>query len=298
MRNKVNTTPAVILGLLLPGAGHWYAGKGGRGLLWFAAVTLVAFAGFSMLGPQYYAAYRTDFVLWNTKISLPVAIPEIGNFLETWAAIILFGIPVPDAPLPAVTPFGHVLAAAAGIMNVMAASEAHYLFKYKQSTAPRFAAGKSPGVAALLGWVVPGLGHVWLGRGAKGLLGGGVLILTFVTGVVLAGGTNVQRERDLYFWSAEILTGAPAAAATILDFGRRVQHPMPLAELGLLFTSVAGLLNILLVLDAYATAERDATAQESNAAAPESAASSPNSTSLPGTFPAGPGTAADTPAAH
>jgi len=243
---------AVLLGALVPGAGHAYAGRSGRALAWFGIVSVLTFVGWALTGPLFLSQHRLELPLAG-KLALPTAIPEVANLIETMVAQAWLRVVEPDSAPSETAPLGAVLTASAAILNVVAMSEAHWLCR-----GGAFGGGaRSPAIAAMLAWLVPGAGHWWLGRRGKGAIAGAALVLTFVLGVVLAEGTVVQRPRDQYFWSGEILLGLPAIVASLADAGRRVQHEMPLAELGLLCATVAGLMNVLLMLDAYATAERD-----------------------------------------
>ncbi len=250
-------TLAALLGLLVPGAGQWYAGRPTRALVWFAAATALTAIGWALAGPVLLAQSRTEVSLAGLRFGIPFVLPELVNLLETLVAQAWLAKPGsvhPDMVLPATAPLGFALTSAAAVMHVCAAAEANWLCR---GVVPAHATFRSPGVAALLAWAIPGLGHWWLGRRGKGALAGTALVATFLLGIALAHGTVVQRMRDVYFWSGEIFLGLPAAVATVLVADRRVQQELPLAELGLLCVTVAGLLNVLLMLDAYASAERD-----------------------------------------
>ncbi|MFN0207308.1 MAG: DUF6677 family protein [Planctomycetota bacterium] len=253
MNTKRPTLPAIFLGLLIPGAGHWYAGAAAAGMLWFAIITILTFTGYSLAGPAFAALYQTQMSPFGINITIPLAIPDAANFIESLIATKFYKNPHVDAPVPASAPFGYILAAFGGVLNVIAVADAHY--RCVHGAVPQ--GYKSPAAAALLAFLIPGGGHYYLGRRGKALIAGIALTLTLVIGIVLAEGATIQRERDQYFWSGQILLGIPAAVATVVNHGRRIQHEMPLAELGLLFTTVAGLLNVLMILDAYSTAERD-----------------------------------------
>lgn len=112
------------------------------------------------------------------------------------------------------------------------------------------------GALALLcvgAWVVPGGGHLYLGQRTKGLLFLIVLTLMFVTGLAAEG-------RIFPFDFSEPLVGLAAFAdlgiglpyflASVLSAGagnvRAVSY-----EYGNAFLIVAGLLNMLVVIDAY-----------------------------------------------
>ena len=57
---------------------------------------------------------------------------------------------------------------------------------------------KDPALAALLGWLVPGLGHIYQGRTAKGVLFFVCLVSTFVYGCYLGGSPKVGWGRVVY----------------------------------------------------------------------------------------------------
>ena len=105
----------------------------------------------------------------------------------------------------------------------------------------------------LASWAVPGAGHLWLGRRAKGLIFLVALPLMFAIGLAIHG-------RLFPFDTSDLLVGLAALAdvgigltyfvATVLGFGagdvRAVTY-----EYGNAFLIVAGLLNLLVVIDAY-----------------------------------------------
>jgi hypothetical protein len=99
--------------------------------------------------------------------------------------------------------------------------------------------------------------------------------LTLVLGVAFSAASVGQRERDQFFWSGEVFLGAPFLVASVVNSANRIQSDIPLGELGLLCATIAGLLNILLILDAYATAERDLLTVGAASAPQPSAAGSP-----------------------
>jgi TM2 domain-containing membrane protein YozV len=119
--------------------------------------------------------------------------------------------------------------------------------------------------AALLAWVFPGLGHLFLGRRGKALVLAGCIVALFVLGVAmdsrLAVNAGLEDPLALLFSLAQLGVGAPYVVARYLGLGA----PPTLTELNLLvkspsyeygntFTAVAGLLNVLVILDALDTA--------------------------------------------
>ena len=79
-----------------------------------------------------------------------------------------------------------------------------------------------------------------------------LLIGFFVLGTLLAEGTNLSRERHFYYWGGQFFLGLPAALTELVSGHHPVTREIPLMDVGLLFASLAGLLNVLAMLDVYA----------------------------------------------
>jgi len=111
--------------------------------------------------------------------------------------------------------------------------------------------------AGLLAWVFPGLGHVFLGRRGKGLVLMGSILVLFVMGVLMDSRLQLHLGLEdplaLLFSAAQMGIGAPYVIARLLGFEAGLVTS-PTYEYGNTFTAVAGLLNILVVLDALDTA--------------------------------------------
>lgn len=140
-----------------------------------------------------------------------------------------------------------------------------------QSGAAVAARESSRAVAAgLLAWVFPGLGHVYLRRYGKALVLAGSILALFVLGLAmdsrLALHLGLEDPLALLFSLAQMGIGAPYVVARLMGF-EVGQVTSPAYEYGNTFTAVAGLLNILVVLDALDTARglkdarRDVTAE-------------------------------------
>lgn len=118
-------------------------------------------------------------------------------------------------------------------------------------------------VAGNLAWLVPGLGHFYLGQRVRGLVFLVTIVATFWTGIAIGGVRNTVDpvERRLWF-VAQICTAGNTAVAWALaqvtkEDGAVKSAPAHWnsAEVGVHYTGVAGLLNLLIVLDAIARAE-------------------------------------------
>jgi len=92
---------------------------------------------------------------------------------------------------------------------------------------------KDPELAALLAWLVPGLGHLYQGRTAKAVLFSVCVLGTFFYGAYLGGSSNLGYARVVYFsWQpqdrrlaylCQLGAGLPAAPA-LLQAARMANH--------------------------------------------------------------------------
>jgi len=105
----------------------------------------------------------------------------------------------------------------------------------------------------LASWAVPGAGHLWLGRRSKGLIFLVALPLMFAIGLAIHGRLfpfDLSEPLVCLAAFANLGVGLPYFAASALGYGvgevRAVTY-----EYGNAFLIVAGLLNALVVLDAY-----------------------------------------------
>jgi hypothetical protein len=109
----------------------------------------------------------------------------------------------------------------------------------------------------LAAWAVPGAGHLWLGRVQKGVVLLIVLPLMFATGLLLDGRLfpfELSQPLVALAAFADVGMGVPYLAATALAGGAGNVVAQNF-EYGNAFLIVAGLLNMLVVLDAFDVAE-------------------------------------------
>ncbi|MSR63661.1 MAG: hypothetical protein EXS08_14615 [Planctomycetes bacterium] len=102
---------------------------------------------------------------------------------------------------------------------------------------------------------MPGLGHWLQGRRLRAALVFLLLVGLFAGGTFLAQGANLSRERHFYYWSGQFLIGGPALLAEALSGHPLVAGEIPLGDVGLLYACMAGLLNVLAMLDVFSVAE-------------------------------------------
>ena len=105
----------------------------------------------------------------------------------------------------------------------------------------------------LAAWAIPGAGHLWLGRRAKGLIFLVAIPAMYIIGLALHGRIFPFDLSDVLVCLgalANLGMGLTYILASTLGFGagdvRAVTY-----EYGITFLIVAGLLNVLVVIDAY-----------------------------------------------
>lgn len=122
-------------------------------------------------------------------------------------------------------------------------------------------------IAAIATWLLPGLGHLLIGERTRGIVFLVVITLTFWTGVAIGGVKNTvsPSERSLWF-AGQVCAGGHTLAAlawssalgTPQEMGR---YPAQLIgygrteEVSVVYTAIAGMLNILIILDVLVRSE-------------------------------------------
>jgi hypothetical protein len=104
--------------------------------------------------------------------------------------------------------------------------------------------------AFLAGWLVPGAGHLVLGRWAKGLFFLGTLSATYLFGLWITGFRPVSWDENPFYYIGQYGSGATFALARALGPEKsfpRLDLPVSWYDPGLLYVCVAGLLNLVVV---------------------------------------------------
>ena len=130
-------------------------------------------------------------------------------------------------------------------------------------------------MAAICAWLVPGLGHVVIGERARGVLVFAGIIFMWLCGILIGGIDAVDRKEDPLWFAAQVCSGpialgidgmntallksgqigelldSPAVsrntAATKVNSFKGIAH---VNEYGILFTGLAGLMNLVAIIDA------------------------------------------------
>jgi hypothetical protein len=120
----------------------------------------------------------------------------------------------------------------------------------------------------LAAWVVPGAGHLLIGRRAKALLYFATITVTFLIGTVLAEGRNLSFDRDPIYFAAYLFSAGETGLGWLLTRHLEMDHRIPYHQLGLTYTAVACLLNVVAMMDFVATCGRSIETPEAGAEAP------------------------------
>jgi hypothetical protein len=111
-----------------------------------------------------------------------------------------------------------------------------------------------PGLAAVLAWVFPGLGHFYLGRRRTALLYAAIVTVTFLLGLSFQGRLyTIDSSQPLTILATFAVSGAGLLniAARFLSDAPGGAILAPTYEYGCAYLLTAGLMNLLLMLDAW-----------------------------------------------
>jgi hypothetical protein len=250
---------AALLTWVLPGAGHVFLGRVAFGVACFALVEGLYWAGLTLSDGRAF-----EFLDPELRSGLATLLaPEAGN-LGGWLYQMRhygFGLGTPSA-WPEHMRVGTMLCSLSGVLNACLMAQAHLDARRadvrRAGAAPAGTARRLPaGLCAAAAWLLPGLGHWLQGRRLRAAVVCALLVGLLALGTWLAEGSNLSRERHFYFWGGQFLGGLPAVALELGRSWRGVAREIRYVDVGLLFASVAGLLNILAMMDVYAWREAE-----------------------------------------
>ncbi len=113
---------------------------------------------------------------------------------------------------------------------------------------------RPPAVAMALAWLLPGLGHFYLGRRRSAVAFAAIVAATFLAGLSFQGRLyTVEAGQPLTILATFAVYGAGLLniAARLLSDNPGGTILAPTYEYGCAYLLTAGLMNLLLVLDAY-----------------------------------------------
>jgi hypothetical protein len=117
-------------------------------------------------------------------------------------------------------------------------------------------AGTAPALALIAGWLIPGAGHLLLGKWIRAALIAASIISMFAIGIALQGKVyipNTGDPLDMLGFAGDLGSGLLYVLARVLDWGHAAVQ-IAVADYGTKFIVVAGLLNIVAAVDAHSLA--------------------------------------------
>jgi hypothetical protein len=114
----------------------------------------------------------------------------------------------------------------------------------------------SPWLIGFLAWLVPGLGHLIQGRVVRGIASALTILVMFVLGVSVGGHIYGLRETgegllSSLFGLCDMGTGGLYLLSRFAGLAVNERPEQATSEYGSVFLMVAGLLNLILALDAF-----------------------------------------------
>src|SRR5215471_1577711 len=107
------------------------------------------------------------------------------------------------------------------------------------------------------GWLVPGLSHFLLGKWIRGAIFAACVLAMFILGLAMHGklfDLMIEEPLQIFAFIANIGVGVPYLVAEKMDFGAGSMAAVTY-DYGTVFMWVAGLLNYLIILDAFDIAQ-------------------------------------------
>lgn len=265
----------VFLAGLVPGLLQYQLGQKQRAVIAFVGCTLLFFAGWVVVGDRlfYWALLSPDtpsnaqgatMLQTLARCGLPLTLPEVLNLpANAIGAMMAWDVsPAGERHWRAIRDFEYLcgwLTAASGMLAAFWSAAGHWELRRRRdggSNPP--AAIANPALCAALSWLVPGLGHARAGQKDKGILMGVAVVVVFAAGLLFSQGHAVDRADSSVWWIGQNLFGGGSLfAALVTAPWHRDGMPFDL-DLGIVLCTVAGLMNLVVMVDAYTVAERTA----------------------------------------
>ncbi len=121
----------------------------------------------------------------------------------------------------------------------------------------------SAAIATVFAWLLPGLGHYWIGERGRGAIFFVVTTVTFWGGIAVGGVRTTITPRENGAWIAAQLCVGPQALGALYLSNQQVElakkqgqvphrAAWPSSNIAVVYAGVAGLLNLLIIIDVLA----------------------------------------------
>lgn len=256
----------------VPGLLQFQLGQKGRAVLALLSCTALYFAGWVLVKDRLFrfALFEpeTDPLHMSTlgllaRCGISITLPEIFNFPAHAIGTLLSYDTAYESMrlwrLPrAMEDLGGFLTAASGYLAAFWSADGHFGMRLRRDGGANPAAPIcSPGLAAGVSWLLPGAGHALAGQRDKGLLMGAATLIVFALGLAVSQGHAVDRSIASVWWIGQSLCGGGTLFASLVTAAPPMQGEYPEnLDLGTVLCTVAGLMNLVVMVDAFSVAER------------------------------------------
>ena len=259
----------------VPGLLQFQLGQKQRAAIAFGSCFVLFFAGWVVVRERlfYWALLTPDtpqgsggLIPWQglARVGLPLTLPELLNFPANALGAILAWDATPTGERLWRMPrdFEHLcgwLTGASGMLAAFWAAAGQWDLRLRRDggeTPPVPTA--NPALCAGLSWLVPGLGHARAGQRDKGLVMGLAVVAVFALGLLFSHGHGVDRANASVWWIGQNLFGGGSLFAALVTGPLRMEGAPPNLDLGVVLCTVAGLMNLVVMVDAFTVAERSA----------------------------------------
>jgi len=256
----------------VPGLLQYQAGQKQRAAMAFLSCTALFFVGWVVVGERlfYWALLSPDsnsgMLGTLGRFGLPLALPELLNApANAIGAILAFdGSPPGERAWREPRDLEQLFAWLTGASGMLAAfwsAAGHWELRLRRDSKPGDDGAyprpvANPALCAALSWLVPGLGHAKAGQKDKGVVMGVAVALVFAFGLLVSSGRAVDRAESAVWWIGQNCFGGGSLFAALVT-GPMQGHTSPIdLDLGVVLCTVAGLMNLVVMVDAFTVAER------------------------------------------
>ena len=256
--------PGAFLCGFIPGLLQLQLGDKQRAVMAFVSCTVLFFLGWVVVGERlFYWALLTpepSSVALSTmaRVGLPLDLPELLNLpANALGAIMAYdGSPSGERLWRMPRDYEHIagwLTAASGMLAVFWAAAGHWRRDASEDSPQAVA---NPALCAALSWLVPGLGHARAGQKDKGLVMGAAVVIVFALGLLFSHGHGCDRTTASVWWIGQNLFGGGTLFAALVTAPMHMASAPAHLDLGVVLCTIAGLMNLVVMVDAFTVAER------------------------------------------